>query len=856
MQVQTTTFTQTMTSTANTVNASNTFINDNQVSKPTSVLEYQEQQIKDEWKKYNDELINYKDSMIQNQLLTDDKRIDWIQLKKQDLQQKFHKFCKKLDPIFPSIVPELIVPPLYSHLSPPPTPDLPLQRKRSEPRPVDVTFDINQDDINQDNCPTLHSKATSTKCSSISLPTVKTYEPKCINNGLIEERVINATNTSVRNDIVTKLKDTIESIQYTKQITDKAGNNKLVNIGKSNSNVIANAVVTSLICGKQTDQEIEDETKMKLDIKQHLTEKFELEKRSLKGQLPTLNGFKIIKDVDNLKENKKPKVIIFMTEENADNIIRMAMEKSLSAYHADVADAMILHSFCSYGSSIKKRGLIYNQSTDTVYKWNTKQSIWRNTKINGKPFFNVFTKGINRYIDGMEQMKSTLKDELKQLDNITAKERVGNVIKQIISLIGKLKTVAYKTSLMTQLKIAGATSFDNIDIISPIIPLNDGTNFNIFTHESTPRTVNDKNRFTRCINAHIDPSIKSIVPDEKDDKSAHRIIYDLLLQIFWNQKDLLETFLIFGGVYISGDVTDKSFAIFSGETNGGKSIIAKLFFNLLGPLCTAVASGVVYEMGGKSANNAHTAHLTALRGKVLGINSEAETNVKGFNTKIMKSITGGDNSFSRGCGEGETTGDPFPVHLFIFGNTFDMPKLPFGDTAFEDRTHVFPMRAYFETPGIPIRYKHQKPLAVFSADRFLDEKIKDQGVLNALFTLLAISAGKYFKNKKKMFPLPECMIDATRTFIGKSYIYDGFLAEYCDLDPDYKVLNQELFDVYHDLEHGKDGKIIFYSNIREKFGKEFQIKGVGRYFHGLKIKKEYAIPNVSVIPTLNNIHGH
>jgi len=626
---------------------------------------------------------------------------------------------------------------------------------------------------------------------------------------------------------------------YMKNIKTKDGKIAEVISGPPNHQLIVSTIKTVIDCSPTLAQQEIDKKEQDEKVKQENEDRhknLEIQKRALKGGLPTITSIKVFKNENDLKEGKKiKKEIILMTSHNQSDLIKNAFEQGLSALHYDVADAIRLQSFCSIGGSIKGQNLIYNQNTNRFYIWSSKTLLWKDTK-KGKPLFQILEKARDLFVQQLLRAKTALNEDIATVTNLPNEviESHENTIKKITSLVGKMKTVSFINSITNVLTQTGATSFEYTDIISPLIPLNDGTNFNIFTHESVPRTVGDKNRFTRCINAHIDTSIKNIIPDNNDIESPHRIIWNILFQIFCEDVEYLLYFLTIGGIYISGDLSDKTFAILSGETNAAKTKVSDLFYNVLGDLCGTIAPGLIYDMGGKSSSNAHTAEFDALKGLILGINPEA-MKARGYNTKNIKSIVGGDKIYNRPCGSSiSDTNIRFPLHLFIIGSSCDLPPIPFKDEVMQDYVLVFPFQAYFDLGSGGIRKGAKK---TYPADRFLDVKLKNPEILNAFFTMLALSAKIYYDNKMVKPKMPKCVIDATNQYLKKSFIYDRFLLEYCDLDSNYHGDLKELFKIYSTEDRGKDNKSTFYANMRLKFGNEKKQKGGSRYFQGVKLKQ-------------------
>jgi len=86
-----------------------------------------------------------------------------------------------------------------------------------------------------------------------------------------------------------------------------------------------------------------------------------------------------------------------------------------------------------------------------------------------------------------------------------------------------------------------------------LIPLNDGTIFDIFTHENRKRTSLD--RYTTTINA------KYIFDQTEATQNAMNEVYNCLHQIMCEREELTVFFILLLAIYISGIITDKTFMI-------------------------------------------------------------------------------------------------------------------------------------------------------------------------------------------------------------------------------------------------------------------------------------------------------
>ena len=106
----------------------------------------------------------------------------------------------------------------------------------------------------------------------------------------------------------------------------------------------------------------------------------------------------------------------------------------------------------------------------------------------------------------------------------------------------------------------------NVNNITSFIPMNDGRNLNLFTGEIKDRSITD--RFTHSINAHIDPNIKSIIPDESSSE-AHKYTWDFFYKICCEDVEFALFLILVIAISISGDVSDQTMTVLAGDANNG-----------------------------------------------------------------------------------------------------------------------------------------------------------------------------------------------------------------------------------------------------------------------------------------------
>lgn len=498
--------------------------------------------------------------------------------------------------------------------------------------------------------------------------------------------------------------------------------------------------------------------------------------------------------------------------------------------HTEVAEALLFTAFQpGVGYKYHDTTLLQDIKSKEFFLWDDTTKLWKQYCIENH-HSNLKTKAFTRLIERLTDWKIMLEN-----DDSTNKESLEILIRKIDFVVRKLKTRVFRNAVWDHvLELIGVDMFKNADVISPVIPMNDGYNMNIFTHEKYQRTPND--RYTFSINAHFVDDITDIIPNEKSSQ-GHKDIFDFLWKISCEEEDFLLAIVTIFGIFISGDTADQLIALFLGEGNNAKSIIEKLFYLLLGNYAGCVSSNALYDSGGKTAAGSHTAHIDALTGKRIVLNSESNKKARGWNMDFIKKVTGGDKFDNRAPYARKTENINLPIHVLILANWGDLPPVDGNDPAIQKRYLIFPMRAFFDT-GRRMKFKRE-PLKKYIADsKLVDNVLSKPECLNAFYTIISLAAKQYYDSNYNLV-LPKCVIDATDEFLNGSFRYADFIREFCfeNLnDNSFRCNTHELYQLYKEVHRGKyDGRNIF----RKHMDAKYKIKrSNGEYYPGITINYE------------------
>lgn len=480
--------------------------------------------------------------------------------------------------------------------------------------------------------------------------------------------------------------------------------------------------------------------------------------------------------------------VISTLAEHQDHGIKL-MELALSGTNADVRDATLFCCFQPIGYKIGIYNLLYDPYCQIYYCWNEKSRLWEPHQLKN-PGSSIRMRAFKSMVSRYEHNRKILSQQAHDSNNEGFRANAEITIKKITTMISKLKTTSFMKSVWDLvLEAIGVDMKLDTNPLSPIIPLNDGYNFNIFTHERQLRTMED--RFTHSINGHFVPTITSIIPtDESSD--AHKEIYDFFWKISCEDHEFAVYLITRLAICISCDMSDQTYLIMVGEANNGKSVMEKLLKSLLGTYLGTTPEGVLYDFGIAMAPNAHQGHIGALVGHRLSINTESRR-ARGYNGKLIKALTGGDTVDYRLPHKQETLKARIPCHLVSFGNPGDMTPVDGADAAMQKRIVLALMQAYFDT-GVKLQLR-ERPLKVYQADLTLERKFEKPDNLNAFFTMLALAAKAYHDAGRKI-ATPQRIRDSTDAYLQNSFIYRDFIQEFCIENPEGRVSTSELYQLY------------------------------------------------------------
>ena len=353
------------------------------------------------------------------------------------------------------------------------------------------------------------------------------------------------------------------------------------------------------------------------------------------------------------------------------NWCKNSMEQALSCYHTDVAVALhrvywLDYVYCPIGTG----------------KW----FCFRNHR-----WFEV-NQGIalrramsDDFVKRFERARMELTRQIHDSDDEGFKGNAEIVVKKLGTIIGLLKKVGFKTSLLTEAK--EHFSHDNFIGLLDTNPFLTGVTNGILE-------VNNE----RVIFRHAKPedyiSMCTNIPFHSHFSWEDPLVMEAMKwfgQVF-TDRQLLHHFLKFSASCLQGRNSDKIFPIWTGEGDNSKSMIVKLFEATFNSYCIKFPVALLSE---KNLNaSGPTPQLARAKSTRVAFLDEPEDDIP-MNKGTIKRYTGGDSFFARLL---QDNGGDVQATFKMILMCNKVPIIPNADKAIKNRTRLFPFLSTWVSP--------------------------------------------------------------------------------------------------------------------------------------------------------------
>lgn len=374
-----------------------------------------------------------------------------------------------------------------------------------------------------------------------------------------------------------------------------------------------------------------------------------------------------------------------------------SMEQALSCYHTDVAIALrrvywLDFTYCPVGKG----------------KW-----FWfrnhRHFEVNqGIELRKAISSDFRRRF---EMYRSVLSTQVHESNDEAFKANGEITMKKLSSLIGKLKTVAFKSSIMFE-ACEHFTDDKFVTLLDSNPDITGVTNgvLEVSGHHVIFRNAKPEDYVSMCTN----------IPYHSNYTWQHPLVAEAMKwfgQVF-TDRDLLHHFLKFGASCLKGRNSDKIFPVFTGEGDNSKSMIVKLFEATFNSYCIKFdISNVTGRNGNASGPTPQLARSKATR---IAFMDEPEDDVP-MHKGIIKKWVGGDSFFARLL---HNDGGDVQVTFKLVLTCNKVPTIPNADRAIKNRTKLFPFLSTWLKEGeAPEDEAEQYAQRKFKMNPFFERRI-------------------------------------------------------------------------------------------------------------------------------------
>lgn len=349
----------------------------------------------------------------------------------------------------------------------------------------------------------------------------------------------------------------------------------------------------------------------------------------------------------------------------------------------------------------------------------------------------------------------------RQIHDSTDEAFKGNgeiTMKKITTLIGKLKTVAFKSSIMTE----ACEHFNNdrfvnlLDTNAEMLGVTNGI-LEVLNRQVLFRHAKPEDYISMCTN----------IPYHVNFSWQHPLVVECMKwfgQVF-TDRALLHHFLKFSASCLKGRNSDKIFPIFTGEGDNSKSMIVKLLEATFNSYCIKFD---ISNITGRNNNaSGPTPQLARAKATRLALIDEPEDDVP-MHKGVIKRWVGGDSFFARML---QDNGGDVQVTFKLGLICNKVPIIPNADKAIKNRVRLFPfLSVWVDDP--PEDEAEQYRQRRFKKDPFFERRIP---ILAPAFLWIMTQYYPYYAAEGLQDP--EIVTETTEAYWRDNDVYAQFAAD-------------------------------------------------------------------------------
>jgi len=421
-----------------------------------------------------------------------------------------------------------------------------------------------------------------------------------------------------------------------------------------------------------------------------------------------------------------------------------SMEQALSGYHTDVANALFRvywldFAFCPIG-----RGRWFQFKK---HRWSEVNQGIDLRKAISSDFMRRF-----------ESIRMVLSRQIHDSSDESFKSNGEITLKKITSLITKLKTTAFKSSIMIEVSESFKhDTFTNLlDVNTNLLGVTNGI-LEAHGNQVIFRCAKPEDYISMCANIPFHDMYSWNHPLTKE-------CLEWLKKVFPDKK-LLHHFLKFAASCLRGRNSDKIFPIWTGNGDNSKSMIVKLFEAVFGAYCIKFPISMISEKAMNSSGP--TPQLARAKSTRVAFLDEGDDDVS-LSKATIKRFTGGDSFFARLLQE---NGGDVQATFKLVLTCNKVPVITNPDKPIKGRTKLFPFMSKFVSnpPTDPEEQYEQK---LFKKDPFFEKRIP---ILAPAFLWIMTQYFPHYVEEGLVDP--EIVTETTESYWRDNDVYAQFVAD-------------------------------------------------------------------------------
>jgi phage/plasmid-associated DNA primase len=420
------------------------------------------------------------------------------------------------------------------------------------------------------------------------------------------------------------------------------------------------------------------------------------------------------------------------------------MEDALSGAHTDVTIALYRVYWLDFVYCSVREGKWYQFKNNRWHEINQ-----------GIPLRKLISSDFMRRF---EAARVVLSRQIRDTSDESFKANAETTMKKITSLVGKLKTVPFKSSIMVE-----AREQFNQDKFSSLLD----NNPDILGLTNGVIEILGPQALFRRSKPEDYVSMTSNVPYSSTFRWEHPLVLECMNwfnQVF-PDNGLLHHFLKFAASCLKGRNSDKIFPIWTGSGDNSKSMIVKLFEAAFGSYCIKFPVALLTEKGGNSSGP--TPQLARAKSTRIAFLDEPEDDIE-LAKGTIKRYTGGDSFFARLL---QDNGGDVQATFKMILMCNKVPIIPNADKAIKNRTRLFPFMSTW-TDTAPKEGECIDGKWHWKKDELFEKRIP---ILASAFLWILTQYFPYYSAEK--LSDPQIVTDTTETYWKENDVYAQFAAD-------------------------------------------------------------------------------